>query len=486
MGAAAGRLDPAPEHFGADVGLGLRGRLLLLTAAFVLIAELLIFPPSAANQRDRWLAERVQAAEIAAIALEASPRRELSRELSKRLMDETGMLALAVGQDDMRELIFAPEEPVNVRIKTIDRRKKNMGNAIWQTFDHMVSPPGRYLRILDRPVMSAGDEGEDGAITYIEAIMPEAPLKQELWRYSRNIFLLSLLISVLTGILVYIVVYRLLVKPMLRMTTAVSQFARDPQHMAPFEPSGRHDEIGQAECALQAMQETVSASFRQKTRLAALGEAVAKINHDLRNSLSVAQLVTDMVRRSEDPRVQKAAPRLERALSRAIDLAESTLRYGRIEARPPRMETLALRDLAEEAVREGLAAAPEVDWLNEIDESLSIEADAEHLHRIIANLTRNAGQAIQEHGAHDGGEGLITLHARRSEDSMIIAIEDNGPGVPDAIKARLFQPFSESGSRDGTGLGLAIARELAAAMGGDIALAEGEGPGAIFEVRLKV
>ena len=481
-------IEPTPatlaEH-GARVAVGLRSRLLLMTVAFVLFAELLIFPPSAATQRNRWLEQRVQAAEIAAVALEASPDRELSKELSQRLMNETGMLALAIGQEDMRELIFAPADPPTMDIRTFDLRDSNWRRDIWQTFGHMFAPEGRFIRILGRPSMMDGDSVGSMDAHYIEAIMPEDQLKKELWLYTRNILFLSLLISALTGGLVYLVVYRLLVRPMLRMTGAVSEFATHPQQMALFEPSGRSDEIGQAECALQRMQETVSASFRQKARLAALGEAVAKINHDLRNSLSVAQLVSDMMSRSEDPRVQKAAPRLERALGRAIDLAESTLRYGRVEAREPRMETLRLRDLAEEAVREGLAAAPEVDWLNEIDEQFEVTADAEHLHRILANLCRNAAQAIREHGAREGEEGLITLSVRVEPIDIVILVSDNGPGVPDHVRERLFQPFSESGTRDGTGLGLAIARELAAVMGGDIALANGEDTGAVFEVRLR-
>ena len=485
-GKPSGLLKPSHLKNAGGVKLGLRARLLLLTTGFVLFAELLIFPPSAASQRNRWLDERVQAAEIAAIALDASPDRELSAELSGRLMRETGMLALAVGREDMRELIFAPDKAMKMPMLTIDRRHTHVWQEMWQTFGHMFAPEGRYLRILDRPGMSDAPPGDSDSdmISYVEAIMPEAPLKHMLWSYSRNIFLLSLLISALTGSLVYMAVYRLMVKPTLRMTRAVSQFSQAPDKMVPFEPSGRGDEIGLAECALQDMQETVSASFRQKTRLAALGEAVAKINHDLRNSLAVPQLVSETINRSADPNVSKSAPRLERALTRAIDLAESTLRYGRIEARPPRMEMVLLRDLAEEAVREGLAIAPEVDWLNEIDEALLVQADPEHLHRIIANLSRNAAQAVSDHGMEDG-EGLITLNAATRDDIVAVVITDNGPGVPDHVRDHMFEPFSEGNSRDGTGLGLAIARELAAAMGGDIVLLPGEGTGAVFEIQLR-
>ena len=476
----AAQVDPSGER----VGLGLRGRLLLLTTIFVLFAELLIFPPSAANYRERWLDQQVQAGEIAALAMEASPDGEISAELSASLMEKTGMELLAVVTDARREMIFAPNKALSSDIVVVDRSKPRMLiGKVWATFGHMFAPSDRYILLIDKPLMDRLATGES-QVSRIEAILPEAPLKKALLVYCRNIVFLSLLISALTGGLIYLVMYRLLVRPMLRITGAVHRFAQAPEKAAPFSPSGRQDEIGQAENALLVMQETVSAAFRQKTRLAALGEAVAKINHDLRNSLSVAQLVSETVSRSKDPRVKEATPRLERALTRAIDLAESTLRYGRVESRPPRMQDMPIREAAEEAVREGLAAAPEVDWLNEIDDDFRASVDPDHLHRIIANLSRNAGQAIVQHGAEDDA-GLITLRAMDDGEFKIIQVIDNGPGVPEKIRARLFQPFSASGSRDGTGLGLAIARELAVAMGGDITLQEHSGPGAVFELRIK-
>ena len=79
--------------------------------------------------------------------------------------------------------------------------------------------------------------------------------------------------SGMTGVLIYFAVYRLLVRPMLKMTRAVTQFAHAPEQLAPFQPSGRADEIGKAERALEAMQETVSAAFRQKKRTCRSGRS---------------------------------------------------------------------------------------------------------------------------------------------------------------------------------------------------------------------
>ena len=165
---------------------GIRGLLFAMTAAFVLLAELLIFPPSAANMRNQFLRERIQAAEIAAFALDASPDRMLSDELARRLADETDLIAVAIGQDGMRELIFGPQTAITGPIETIDLRDQMFVSSIWNTFGHMFAPRGRLLRVIDNPKMA-----QDG---YVDILMAEDPLNNALWRYSGNILLLSLLI----------------------------------------------------------------------------------------------------------------------------------------------------------------------------------------------------------------------------------------------------------------------------------------------------
>ena len=456
---------------------GLRGLLLALTVVFVLLAEMLIFPPSVAAYRNNWLSERIQAAEIAAIALEAAPDRMLSDELSRRLMEETQLIAVAVGKDDMRELIFSPQMNITSQPVLVDLRNQTRWNAIWSTFDHMLAPEGRFLRIIDSPDMGSVNDVE----SYVDVILPEAALKRDLLLYSGNIVLLSLLISALAGGLVYLAVYRLVVRPMIQITREVEKISQSPENIQLITPSGREDEIGRAETALKDMQEAVTNSFQQKNRLAALGEAVAKISHDLRNSLAAAQLASETLERSDDPRVQRTAPRLERAITRAINLAQSTLQYGRAEPVKPNMQLVRLWDVIDEAMREGLSVATSVDWINEVDENLDVVVDHEHLHRIVANLTRNAGQAISE-AEHDCSEGLVTVRAQLEPNKLTVEIEDNGPGIPDHVQARLFSPFSASGSKNGSGLGLAIARELARAMGGDLLLTRTNIEGTLFEL----
>ena len=83
------------------------------------------------------------------------------------------------------------------------------------------------------------------------------------------------------------------------------------------------------------MQRDLASMLQQKSHLAALGLAVSKINHDLRNLLTSAQLFSEGLSSLPDPRVQRFAPKLMRALERAIAFCESTLSYGRAQEPPP-------------------------------------------------------------------------------------------------------------------------------------------------------
>lgn len=312
----------------------------------------------------------------------------------------------------------------------------------------------------------------------LEVLIQEQPLQAELIDFSQRILGLSLLISIVAGGLVYLVLDMLVVRPMRRVTASIMHFQDNPgatpsQH----ETSRRKDEIGRAQNALVDMEIVVSEAFRQRARLAQLGEAVAKINHDLRNSLAAAQLVSDGLARSEDPRVQRAAPRLERALERAINLAQNTLQYGKAEPAKPNPQDAKICEIIQEAAEEALAGFPQITLENTIVPGTHHTVDPDHLHRIIANLVRNAAQATSQARPEDG-KILITL------DGDSLQISDNGPGLPKKTQDNLFVPFASSATKGGSGLGLAIARELSQSMGGDLTLEETGPEGTVFLVRL--
>ncbi len=437
----------------------------MIAIATVMVVEALIFVPSATSFRNDWIEDQVDAARLATLALEAAPSRMVSEELEEDLLESAMVLAVAEVYDERRDMILNPGEPIEGTREIIVFNKNPGLREVRDTISTFFAPRDRFLIIRapgSRP------------FRMLEIVVDEKGLRGELEDYGRNILVLSLIISISTGGLIYLMLLLTVVRPIRRVTQSVEQIRDEPgSWKRRLSPTPRGDEIGRAQNALSDMEEAVSNAFRQQERLAQLGEAVAKINHDLRNSLATAQLVSDNLSRSEDPRVAKSLPRLERALERAINLASDTLKYGRSSVPESSLQKVRLFDIAEEAAAEALAAFGDVTFSNEVDLQAAAQADPDHLHRICANLIRNAAEAMD-------GEGEISV----GFDGTVLSVADTGPGLPEQARANLFKPFAGSTRRDGTGLGLALSRDLARAMGGDLELDETGDAGTRFVITL--
>lgn len=433
----------------------------MIAIASVLLVEAMIFVPSATRERNDWLGEQINAGRLAALALEAAPSRMVSSELEQELLDRAMVLAVAELYDERRDMILNPGEEICCTRKIILFDQSPDFSEVGDTIATFFAPRDRFLIIR-----AAGSR--PGRV--IEVVVDETELRSVMDAYALNILGLSLIISIFTGGLIYLMLILTVVRPIRRVTQSVEQIGDDPgSWQRRLSPTPRSDEIGRAQNALSDMEEAVSSAFRQRERLAQLGEAVAKINHDLRNSLATAQLVSDTLSRSEDPRVAKSLPRLERALERAINLASDTLKYGRSSTPESNVQTVRLFDLVTEAAEEALTGHAEIEFSNEVALDANAKADPDHLHRICANLIRNAAEAM-------GGAGSISV----GYDGMALSVVDTGPGLPAQAKDNLFKPFAGSTRRDGTGLGLALSRDLARAMGGDLELGETSEAGTRF------
>ena len=131
-------------------------------------------------------------------------------------------------------------------------------------------------------------------------------------------------------------------------------------------------------------------------------------------------------------------------------------------------------------------ASSRIRIFNEVKPGVIVDADREHLIRVLTNLKRNAIQALEFLQAErsDAPEGVITLEARREGSVTVIEIRDNGPGIPEQVRETLFQAFQSAARQGGTGLGLAIAAELVRAHGGDINLHSSSEAGTCFVITI--
>jgi signal transduction histidine kinase len=332
----------------------------------------------------------------------------------------------------------------------------------------------KVIRVIGDPVKRAG--------LLIEATMPTAPLRAAMIDYGLRILALSAVISVVTAGLLFLAVRRLLVTPIKRVVAYMRAYAEAPEDARRFiVPSAGVSELHDAETALQMMQHQLTAALRQKDRLAQLGGAVARISHDLRNILTTAQLLADRMEQSEDPAVRRTAPKLVGSISRAVNLCEATLTFGKADEPPPALSRFMVRGLISDVVEsEMLAGNGAVEFVVDAAPSLSIRADQEQLYRVLTNLARNARQAIEATGA----PGTIELGAGEGEAEWWIRVGDTGPGLPQRVQDHLFEPFHAGSRKGGTGLGLAIAADLVRGHGGRLDLVRTGPEGSEFMIRL--
>jgi len=452
---------------------GLSAKLLLLTILFVMLAEVLVFVPSVSNFRRQWLMERMAAAQIAALAAEAAPGGQLPSTLRNELLEQAKVKAIAVKRADSRILIIEMDMAADIDA-SYDLRHASWLTLIADALMVYVAPDDRIIRVVGEPGF---DEGE-----FIEVVMGEAPLKAAMIRYGLDILGLSILISIITAALVYLSLDALLVKPMTKLTWNIVRFSERPEDPSRIiNPSSRRDEIGTAERELSSMQRELAETLSQKTRLAALGLAVSKISHDLRNMLSSAQLLSDRLITVKDPTVQRLVPKLIASLDRAIRLCARTLDFGQAQETAPRRQRFELAPLVTEVGDSlGLPRPKLIGWSVDIEEALEVDADRDQLFRVLSNLCRNAVQALE---SQDEAAGEIVVAARREGSVTVIEVADTGPGVPERARAHLFKAFQSVARKGGTGLGLAIAAELVQAHGGNLTLLDTEG-GAIFRVTI--
>ena len=445
---------PSGDARGVGRFRSLSAKFLFLTVAFVMLVEVLILVPSVANYRWTWLMGRVDQARAASGIFDSALGGDPA--LQRGLLMTLDAEAVVIRADGMSQMIKGTD-PLPPADLTVREDEFGPWRSIRDAFDQLRNGGGRILNVVGEPMMERR----------IEVMVRDDALQAGMLVYMRNIILISLLIAFLTAILVFAAARALLIRPIQRMSDAMLGFAEAPSDASRIiRPEPRRDELGVAQRQLADMQGQVHATLRQQRRLAELGLAVSKINHDMRNILASASLVSDRLADVDDPVVQRVAPRLIRALDRAVTYSEGVLEYGRADEAPPAREPTPFGALAED-VRD--LALPDGDdaiaFTIEAPPGITLHIDREQMLRVLLNLARNAVQAIRA----TGEGGTITLTARAEGADAVIELRDTGPGLPAGATDTLFAPFAASATKGGSGLGLAIARELVEVHRGSIA-----------------
>jgi len=239
----------------------------------------------------------------------------------------------------------------------------------------------RVIRVIGNPV-------QDGGLL-IEVTMLQKPLRRAMIDYGLNILAISAAISVFTALLLFFAVRMLMVHPIKGVVDHMKNYADAPEDARRIiDPKSSVKELRDAEEALFELQKQLTGSLKQKERLAQLGGAVAKVSHDLggavakvshdlRNILTSAQLFTDRIESSDDPLVKRMAPKLVGSITRAVNLCETTLAFGRVDEPAPTLSRVNLSGIISDVVEsEKLAAEDHPLTIKEIRRApMSIRAD---------------------------------------------------------------------------------------------------------------
>ncbi|MGB6374942.1 MAG: HAMP domain-containing sensor histidine kinase [Methylocella sp.] len=460
------------------VRFGLATRVLLFNSAFVIATAVMIYLPAIATYRENWLRQRLSAANTAALVLDAAPKAMVPPELSRQLLDSVGARIIVLRKNGTKRILAASELPS--RVDEVYDFRESASRLLPEAMATLTAPPGRVITIVGEAPMG----GEWIAIT-----MDEAPLIKAMRAYSLRLLAVTLVMSTIVASLATVAIHFMVLRPVRRLTDSLIEFGANPENSSRriIVPSGGNHEIAYAEEELAIMQDALARELKEKKHLAALGLAVAKINHDMRNMLTSAQLLSDRLANADDPHVQRLAPKLVATLDRAVRFCQATLTYGRAADDPPKSTRFPLRGLVAEVMEMiGLEARGGIECVNAVAADFEIAADREQMFRVLMNLLRNGAEALENARAEPGRPKRIRVESWLEDETAVIEVADTGPGVPASVRARLFTAFSSSRS-GGSGLGLVIAADLVHGHGGAITLVGGadeENSGAKFHITL--
>ncbi len=443
-----------------------------------MLAEMLLFIPSAAIHRQDWLQERAQQAGLLALALTGVPDYEASGTLTDQFISDTDVLLMAAKRNGMTELILG-EPPAEVGdMLIIDLRDMPRFPSLFAPFQDIVSNENQVLRVI----AASPVDGQDA----LELLIPRTKLRDTILEFMKNIFWLSLFIAIVTGALIYGAMSAMIIRPVQQLAEDMTAFREDPARRRQIRSrSNRRDEIGQLQREFTDVKQSLRAAFHQRERLAGLGLAVAKINHDLRNVLSSALLISDRLSMNAETKISDMGERLTRTVERGISLTEDVLSYSRAETADPQIQDTRIAFIIGEAAADVIGQFPGTKFRNTVPTELMVRTDPDHAYRIFHNLFRNAAQAMIE---SESSQQRLLVGAEGQDGLAELRISDTGPGLPERARDNLFQAFSgahaHSSNSNSTGLGLSISKELAKAQGGDLNLMSSDETGTRFILTL--
>ena len=263
--------------------------------------------------------------------------------------------------------------------------------------------------------------------------------------------------------------------------TILARVARDPV-LSVLRHTSRKPMIDMFNRTIQQLRvtdERYVTAVVHKEKMMLVGEMANTIMHDLRNPCQGVLMASVLINQlHSDDKTQRFCKIIQDQVDRMVSMVEELMEFSR-GAYQLKRQTITLAALMERFVFLNQEYLQQTGITLEIRPAdVPIHVDANKLLRVLQNLVYNAADALKN------SAGRIVISGRRADGAVEICVQDNGPGIPEDIKERLFEPFVTSGKKGGTGLGLAIAKSIVEAHGGQILCQSTPGSGAAFYVRL--
>jgi signal transduction histidine kinase/putative methionine-R-sulfoxide reductase with GAF domain len=224
-----------------------------------------------------------------------------------------------------------------------------------------------------------------------------------------------------------------------------------------------------------------SRAREREERLSSIGRLLSQVIHDFKSPMTVISGYVQLMEECDDEKQRrKYAEETVRQFEAVASMQREVLAFARGETdvfvRRVYLDRF-FPDLRRELEQE--LRGQDVELALELEPKLVMRFDSERIGRALHNLVRNAVEAM----AGQATEKRVTLGARRDGDALVLSVADTGPGIPEAVRARLFQSFVTAGKEGGTGLGLAIVRRIVEQHGGSVSVSS-RPEATRFELRL--
>jgi signal transduction histidine kinase len=299
------------------------------------------------------------------------------------------------------------------------------------------------------------------------------------------LWLLALLASLITTYLMA----RKIMRPVAELDRAAAEIAKQNYDYQIDVRS--QDELGRLARTFQSMCESIRQARQElirQERISTIGQLSTSIVHDLRNPLAAIYAGAEMMMDGDLPAdmTRRLARNIYRASRGIQDMLQQLLDV--VRGKSTGSELCSVREVigAAWSTVAPLAEARQIDLHVDVPDGLECPMERARMERVFSNLFENAIEAIRTGGAISI-RGTISIRAQAEGESVMVRVEDSGPGISDALRGRLFQPFATAGKKNGLGLGLALSRQTLLDHGGDIWADDddtGQGVGARFCLRL--